>query len=62
MASEEDALTRLFSDDNTRVLAGSVYKWLKETIPYPAGSGWVRTGLVFIGNYRPAALKKYREV
>ena len=61
MASEEDALTRLFSDDNTRVLAGSVYKWLKEIIPYPCG---VRLGKdrlsFFIGNYRPAALKKYR--
>lgn len=61
MASEEDALTRLFSDDNTRVLAGSVYKWLKEIIPYPCG---VRLGKdrlsFFIGNYRPAALKNYR--
>jgi hypothetical protein len=62
LIAEEDALYNLFQDNEILVLARSVYEWLKEILPYRCG---VRLGdkriTFLIGNYRPAALKKYHK-
>ena len=62
LIAEEDALYSLFQDNEILFLARNVFEWLKEVLPYRCG---VRLGdkrLSFlIGNYRPAALKKYHK-
>ncbi len=59
---EEEALISKFGDSPINLhTATTLYKWLKETLPFRCGVRLGKDRITFlVGNYRPAAIKKQK--